>query len=194
MPSIRGTKIKKVAVPRLALSYQSDGQDGGGNQVFKEINTPMNAEWVWNRESSNAASQRVVLYMHGGAYVLSSRRTHRGITSRIAKYADARVFSIDYRLAPQHVFPGPLIDVLSAYQFLLKQGFQPQNITFCGDSAGGGLSTAAMLYCRDSARMEKQIPMPGCLAVMSPYTDMTQSLPSWQVNKPYDYLPDAVKV
>jgi acetyl esterase/lipase len=163
-----------------------------GGAHTDDLNDRMNAEWVWNTTSSPESNDRVVLYSHGGAYVLSSRRTHRPITSRIAKYADCRILSIDYRLAPQHVFPGPLVDLLSAYQFLLDSGFKAENICFSGDSAGGGLSTAAMLYCRDSVYSLNPFPMPGCIAVMSPFYDMTQSLPAWQLNKKYCYLPEAV--
>ena len=182
LPALLGTTVKKVRVPRITM--------GGRPDV--DIPDPMNAEFIHNSKSSRESKKRCILYMHGGAYVLSSRRTHRGITSRLAVYADSTVFSIDYRLAPQHVFPGPLVDVLSAYQFLLQNGFEPENICFCGDSAGGGLSTAAMIYCRDSQNTESPIPIPGCIAVMSPFNDMTQSLPAWYLNEPYCYLPEAV--
>ena len=184
LPAVPGSIITKVKVKRIALSMHTHTET--------QTDAMMNAEFIINKKSSEDAKKRCILYMHGGAYVLSSRRTHRGITSRLALYADSTVFAIDYRLAPQHVFPAPLADVLSAYRYLIQNGFDPSNICFSGDSSGGGLSTAAMLYCRDSQRTESPIPMPGCIAVMSPYNDMTQSLPSWYLNEKYCYLPEAL--
>ncbi|KAJ3374001.1 hypothetical protein HDU91_000057 [Kappamyces sp. JEL0680] len=172
LPSVAGTKVEKVTLPRLPMIMIDD------QPHYDTLNDRMNAEWVWNSQSSSDAKDRVVLYSHGGAYVLSSRRTHRPITSRIAKYADCRVLSIDYRLAPKHTWPGPLVDVLSAYLFLLDSGYLAENISFCGD--------------RDSIHSLNPFPIPGCVAVMSPFNDMTQSLPSWQLNKKYCYLPQAV--
>ncbi|KAI8910913.1 Alpha/Beta hydrolase protein, partial [Gorgonomyces haynaldii] len=171
VPVPLNVKINKLKIPILE---------------FPEIEAPssqtFNAEWVDVPESQN--SDRVILYLHGSAYVLLSRRTHRQITWRMAKFAKARVLAIDYRLAPEHIYPAALIDVLSAYTMLLKD-YQPENITFCGDSAGGGLAIAATLYLRDT----KHLPMPGCVAVMSPWLDLTQSLPAWHLNDNHDYLP-----
>jgi hypothetical protein len=113
---------------------------------------------------SKLPHERVILYLHGGAYVVASRRTHRGITSRLAKQSDALVLVIDYRLAPEHVFPAPLVDALSAYQYILTQ-FDPKQVSFVGDSAGAGLAMAMCYYCRDT----KQFPMPGSIVCMSPY-------------------------
>lgn len=92
-------------------------------------------------------------------------------------------------MAPDHVFPKPLIDVLSAYKFLLDIKFESKQISFVGDSAGGGLATAAMLYCRDTGLF----PQPAAVGAMSPYMDMTQSLPSWYLHKDLCYLPDSVQ-
>jgi acetyl esterase/lipase len=78
-----------------------------------------------------------------------------------------------------------LIDAISAYKYLLDQGYQAENICFVGDSAGAGLATALLLFCRDT----KEYPIPGCLALMSPYFDLTHSLPSWHLNKDTCYLP-----
>lgn len=98
--------------------------------------------------------------------------------------------AIDYRLAPENVYPAALIDALSAYSYLLdppngSKKYKPSQISFVGDSAGGGLAIAAMLYCRNTG----MFPIPGCVATMSPWLDLTQSLPSWKLNHLYDYLP-----
>lgn len=172
LPPLSNTKIEKVRINRV------DCIEMMGILHFNHHHALMNAEWIYNSITDKCIS-KVCLYMHGGAYSIASRRTHRQITSRIAKYVDCKVLSIDYRLSPQHVFPGPLIDAISAYKYILSLGYNPENIAFAGDSSGGGLATSLMLYCRDSGGT---LPMPACLAVMSPFYDMTQSLPSWHLN------------
>lgn len=155
----------------------------------------MTAEWVNYKSPAlgvdTSKSDRCILYIHGGAYFSMSRKTHRMATWRLSKYSECTVFSTDYRLAPQYCYPSALIDVLSAYHYLLnptdpkQRRFRPIDISFVGDSAGGGLAMALNLYCRDTG----YLPMPGALGLMSPYLDLTQSLPSWHLNKPSDFLP-----
>lgn len=113
---------------------------------------------------------RVVLYLHGGYYILFSPTTHRGLTGRIACAAEAQVLAIDYRLAPEHPFPSALEDAITAYKWLLSQGYESTNIAIGGDSAGGGLTLATATALRD-----QQQPMPGALFVLSPWTDLTFS-------------------
>jgi monoterpene epsilon-lactone hydrolase len=105
--------------------------------------------------------------VHGGAYCVMSPKTHRMITWRIAKYLDCIVLSIDYRLAPQHVFPASLIDTISAYKYLLVR-YRADQISFMGDSAGGNLVIAAMLYCRDQL-----IPLPNSVVAFSPHVSFS---------------------
>ncbi|KAJ3269799.1 hypothetical protein HDV01_000896 [Terramyces sp. JEL0728] len=175
LPNSIKTNVTKIKIPRVP-SIELNGI------VYNDKDGVINSEWI--EYPDTPSSDRVILYVHGGAYVLASRRTHRGITWRVAKNAEAKLLAVDYRLAPQHVFPAALIDVLSAYQYLLQK-YEPHQISFVGDSAGGALATAAMLYCRDTG----DLPVPGALCCMSPYMDLTQSLPAWHLNKPYCYLP-----
>lgn len=112
---------------------------------------------------------RVVLYFHGGAYLIGSSTTHRGMTGHLAKTSGCQVIAPDYRLAPEHPFPAGLDDAESVYLALLEQGFSPENIAVAGDSAGGGLALALALQLRD-----KQLPLPSSLTVFSPWTDVTQ--------------------
>ncbi|KAJ3235162.1 hypothetical protein HDU81_000756 [Chytriomyces hyalinus] len=142
--------------------------------------------------------ERVILYLHGGAYCLCSRKTHRGITWKLAKYAECRVLSIDYRLAPEFVFPLALHDAISAYSFLVKppanfnsHAYHPSQVVIMGDSAGGNLATALMLWLRDYGG-QCGLAMPGGVGLMSPWLDLTQSMPSVISNGQFDYLPDKV--
>ncbi|KAF8560127.1 alpha/beta-hydrolase [Imleria badia] len=128
---------------------------------------------------------RVILYVHGGAYYSSSAASQRTITIPMSKYTETRVFAIDYRLAPETCFPGPLHDVVSAYLRLTEDLDVPaENVVLAGDSAGGGLCLALLLYLRDNG-----YPLPGGAILFSPWVDLTLSCPSWDTNAIYDIVP-----
>jgi acetyl esterase/lipase len=114
-----------------------------------------------------SASERVVLYLHGGGYVMGSNRTHRELASRIARQAAARVLVVDYRLAPEHPFPAAVEDALAAYRWLRSQGIAAGSIAIAGDSAGGGLTLASLLALRDANEA-----LPACAVCLSPWTDL----------------------
>ncbi|CAA7264813.1 unnamed protein product [Cyclocybe aegerita] len=127
----------------------------------------------------------VVLYIHGGAYYLSSAAAQRIMSIPLAKYTDSRIFALDYRLAPETCFPGPLHDAVSAYLRLVGDlHIPPENIIVCGDSAGGGLSLALLMYLRDN-----EYPLPSGAILMSPWVDLTMSCESWETNAAYDVVP-----
>lgn len=121
-------------------------------------------EWISTPETS---ADRIVLYLHGGGYVIGSIDSHREMISRIARSAAARALAIDYRLAPEHPFPAAVEDATKAYRWLLKQGVSPKNIVISGDSAGGGLTIATLLALRDAGD-----PLPAAAACISPWTDL----------------------
>lgn len=122
-------------------------------------------EWVDPKEPLEGA----ILYMHGGGYVSCSPETHRPITGALARLSRRRVFSLDYRLAPENRFPAAVEDVVAAYRWLLdKQSIRAGRIALGGDSAGGGLALALLLQAR-----EDELPMPACAVCFSPWTDLT---------------------
>lgn len=125
------------------------------------------SEWL---EPDEVSPGRVILYLHGGGYVICSSTTHRGMAARIARASGSRLLLIDYRLAPEHPFPAALDDALVAYHHLLEAGNDPRHILIGGDSAGGGLTLAATLWLRDH-----QEPLPAALFLLSPWTDLTFS-------------------
>ena len=110
----------------------------------------------------------IVLYLHGGGYIIGSSSTHRGLTGHLAKASGRAVITPDYRLAPEHPFPAALEDAEAAYEALLTEGHDPASIAIAGDSAGGGLTVALAMRLRDKGR-----PLPGSLAVLSPWVDHT---------------------
>lgn len=120
-------------------------------------------EWVANPE---AGARGFVLYLHGGAYVTGSPRTHRGLTSRLARDARVCVAVPDYRLAPEHPHPAAVDDALAAYKGLLAQDIPPHKIVIAGDSAGGGLSLALALRLK-----AEPLPQPAGIVLLSPFTD-----------------------
>ena len=130
----------------------------------------------------NAAPfDRVVLYLHGGAWFLGSTNTHRRLTGALAKKAGVRVLVINYRLAPEHPFPAALEDCQAAYEWLLSTGIRPENLVLAGDSAGGNLALALLVALRDQGK-----PLPAGAVGFSPATDLTGSGESYQTRKKLD--------
>lgn len=111
--------------------------------------------------------ERVVLYLHGGGYVVGSIESHRHLAAEIARAAGARTLIVDYRLAPEHPFPAAVDDALGVYQGLLAAGFDPSNIAIAGDSAGGGLTAATLLAAKEAG-----LPQPSCAFCISPWVDL----------------------
>jgi epsilon-lactone hydrolase len=118
-------------------------------------------EWA---EASGATPRATLLYLHGGAYVAMSPRTHRPMTGAFARRG-FKVFAPDYRLAPEHVFPAALDDATAAWRALRASVEGPAFLS--GDSAGGGLSLALLLNLRDKG---ERLPDAACL--FSPWTDL----------------------
>ncbi len=123
------------------------------------------AEWL---TAPGARSDRAVLYLHGGGYVIGSIKSHRYLMQNISRHSGARTLGIDYRLAPEHPFPAALEDACAAYQWLLDTGFAADRIAIAGDSAGGGLTLATLIRLRDAG-----IPLPAAGVLISPWADLT---------------------
>lgn len=122
------------------------------------------AEWV---TAPGADPGRVMLYLHGGGYAVGSAGTHRGLAGRLSRAAAARVLLIDYRLAPEYPFPAAVQDAAAAYHWLLGEGIQPERLTIAGDSAGGGLTIAALVSLRDAGDS-----LPAAAVCQSPWVDL----------------------
>ncbi|MGQ0698049.1 MAG: alpha/beta hydrolase [Panacagrimonas sp.] len=125
------------------------------------------AEWI---VAPGAAADRVVMYLHGGGYVFGSSRSHGSLVAQLSASAQARALFVDYRLAPEHPFPAAVDDALTAYRWLLAQGYKPGRIAIAGDSAGGGLTFATLLAIKQA-----KLPMPACATPISPWVDMEAS-------------------
>ncbi len=127
--------------------------------------------------------RRVILYLHGGAYLAGSIRTHRHLAAYLAGAAGVRAVLPDYRLAPEHPFPAALEDALCVYRHLLASGYEARHIALAGDSAGGGLAFSLLLKAA-----EQGLPRPACVVAFSPWTDMTMTRPSLRRNARRDMM------
>jgi epsilon-lactone hydrolase len=125
--------------------------------------------------------QHTVYYLHGGGYVACSPQTHRAFTAALSLAANARVFALDYRLAPEHRFPAAVEDAVAGYHWLLDQGVNPEEIVIGGDSAGGGLTMATMVALRDAGAR-----LPRAAFVISPWADLACAGRSLDTNNECD--------
>jgi monoterpene epsilon-lactone hydrolase len=156
--------------PNASIEKRRAGMERISEHVAADVTCePVNAggvaaEWI---TAPDAESDRVILYLHGGGYVIGSINTHRAMIARIARASKARALAIDYRLAPEHPFPAAVDDATAAYRWLLAQGYKPAKIVIAGDSAGGGLTLATLLALRDAGQ-----PLPAGAVPISPWTDL----------------------
>jgi len=145
----------------------------------ERVNAPVApAEWL---RPPSAEPGRVVLYLHGGGYVIGSPRSHRHLAAAIAAAAGASALLLDYRLAPEHPYPAAVEDATAAYRWLLDQAIAPERIVVAGDSAGGGLTVATLVALR-----EARVPLPAGGVCISPWVDLTCSGASYAMKAAAD--------
>lgn len=168
----RKTQHKTLDIRRARQVLETIGKRSPmaeNTQTEKLSASGIPAEWVRTPQSQ---AGRVVMYLHGGAYLAGSLASHRGLASQISHYAQAEVLQVDYRLAPEHPFPAGLEDALTAYAWLQQQ-FPPSQIVLAGDSAGGGLALATLLKLR-----EERHPLPAALVLLAPWVDLEARSPT----------------
>lgn len=139
---------------------------------------PIAGEWLGGGESS-----RTLLYFHGGGFVAGSPESHRALVARLVEASGVSAFSVKYRLAPECFFPAAVRDGIDAYRGLLAKGIAASSIVLAGDEAGGGLAFAVALAVRNAG-----LPLPGGIAALSPWADL--SLSGWSMlnNRKTDLL------
>ncbi|KAK3949235.1 hypothetical protein QBC32DRAFT_41221 [Pseudoneurospora amorphoporcata] len=201
VPHPSWVRVDEVEIPKDKLSYAANllheqlGPQGikrvGGRDwwQWRKPKSPMMAEWIemkadYEERKKNAdPGNRVMLYVHGGAFFFGSVNEHRFMIQRHARKLRARAFAPKYRLAPQFPFPCGLQDCLAAYLYLLTQ-YEPKTIILAGDSAGGGMVVSLLVILRDQG-----IPLPAGAVLISPWVDLTHSFPSVAGDCPLDYVP-----
>lgn len=152
----RAMTSKRAWSPKVPRGWHLD-------QRYTDNDAPLRGEWL----SPETPADITILYLHGGGYYFCSPATHRNLVFAFARRSGARIFSLDYRLAPEHPFPAAFDDALAAYRKLIADGVSPQSLVIAGDSAGGGLALAALLALRDAGD-----PLPAGAVLFSPWTDL----------------------
>ena len=144
-------------------------RDGG--QAFR-------AEWIQIKASK---PQRVLMYLPGGAFVVSTPARYRRFVGRFCRLANVKAYLVHYGVAPEFPYPHGLNDAIAAYKVLLERGYDPNDIILGGDSAGGGLALSLLLSIRDQG-----LPLPARAVLISPLADLSYSGASRQFNRAKD--------
>jgi len=139
-------------------------------------------QWI---TAPDVPQDRLIIYFHGGAYAACSATTHQDLISRLSRASGAAALGVDYRLAPEYLFPAAVEDSLAAYNWALGHGFEPGNIVLAGDSAGAGLVLSVLLAAKDSG-----VPLPAAGVCYSPWVDLECIGSSMSAN---DHLDDFIK-
>jgi epsilon-lactone hydrolase len=140
-------------------------------KIARSILNGIPAEW---NIPESAPKDRVMVYFHGGAYIIGSIIQRRGFLSQLSKRLNMQILSVDYRLAPQFPLPAQFQDSINVYSWLLENNFKPNNIVLAGDSAGGHITLCSLLMMK-----KDNIPLPAGAILLSPLTDATLSDPSF---------------
>jgi len=127
--------------------------------------------------------RHVVIYFHGGVYVMGDAALAADLASQVGRRMQAKVISVDYRLAPEHPYPAAVDDAFAAYEALLDNGIPPVDIVLAGESAGGALAVATLVNARDHG-----LPLPAAAFVMSPYADLTLAGTTMETKREVDPL------
>ena len=163
---------KRAQYDRAERVFPVPSDVGVKTVTIKPAQSPeIGGEWL---EPPAVREHAALLYLHGGGYVIGSPRSHRHLAASLGRAAGAATLVPDYRLAPEHPFPGAIEDAVAAYRWLLERGALPERTVIAGDSAGGGLTVATLLALRD-----RGLPRPAAGVCISPWVDLTCSAPSY---------------
>ncbi|MGO7482877.1 alpha/beta hydrolase [Rhizobium ruizarguesonis] len=157
---IRKSYISKMAEHPVVEDVRVETIDMGG--VPGTLITP-----------ETVLGDRVLFYIHGGAYIVGGPGGYHGLAAAFAVAMKARVYLPDYRLAPEYPFPVPIEDTFAAYRWLLEKGQDPRSVTFAGDSAGGAMVVSVMVMARNAG-----LPLPAGGAALSPWANLEHTGPS----------------
>ncbi|MDP9278362.1 MAG: alpha/beta hydrolase [Gemmatimonadota bacterium] len=165
------TKAGKSAAPDPAVSTMDRAITGPGGALPVRIYTP----------KSGAGPFPIVVYYHGGGWVIANKDVYDGGARALSKLANAVVVSVDYRQGPEHKFPAAHDDAYATYVWTLKNAASingdPRRVAVAGESAGGGLAVATAIMARD-----KKVPMPVAIVSVYPIAGTDTMTPSYVEN------------
>ena len=176
--SADGTPSSAISPPQTQAAFARLVPVASGVELRRERVADLEAEWLTPPGHSEG---KLLLYLHGGAYVLGSCDSHRHLVSHIAREAGVESLLPEYRLAPEHPFPAAIEDATRSYRTLLESGYAPGDIVIAGDSAGGGLTMATLLNLR-----EVGLPQPALGCLLSPWLDLAAEGESIQTRRDED--------
>jgi acetyl esterase/lipase len=153
------TVIAPLLKMRMAFPVRIDRRTIAG--VMSRVVTPASIP--------EANQNRVLVHLHGGAYVFYGGEFGLGEAVLMAHHAKMKVISVDYRMPPDHPFPAALDDAVAVWKEVTATS-PPANTALFGSSAGGGLAMAAVLKLK-----ELHVPLPGALFLGTPWADLTKS-------------------
>lgn len=180
---VKGSDQDIAASRAMAGKVPFGAKRRAGWRIRPATQPPLAGDWIEPVAAGHPALGRCILYLHGGAYVAMSAESYRTLTSRLAFGGQARLFALDYRLAPEHPFPAALEDAIAAYRALIAAGIAPARIVVAGDSAGGGLALALLIALRD-----ENAALPAAAVLFSPWTDLAATGQSVVANSDSDAL------
>lgn len=157
-------------------SINADTPVAAGLEIEPVMIGPFGAELL---TTPGADHNKLVIYYHGGGFMMGSPRSHRVIASNLARATGVTVLSVAYRLAPEHPAPIAHDDAFAAYQWALDEGFAPSSVALTGDSAGGNMALATAVRARDAG-----LPQPAAIAVFSPALDLAAEGASHSTDAP----------
>ncbi|MEO7039307.1 MAG: alpha/beta hydrolase [Gemmatimonadaceae bacterium] len=173
--------VMRVVMASMKGSYSGDAARASFDELMEKVPSLPHVTYLeaevggvpgfWCRPA-NSAPGKVILYLHGGAYVVGSARAFRHFVGQIAGRAGVAAFVPEYRLPPEYPFPAAFEDALATYDGL--DASDCTRIALAGDSAGGGLALALLSLASARARGGGGVG-PVCAAVISPWTDLTLS-------------------
>ena len=165
MKDIRSNPTADIAEARAVLNQAFSVYQPASDVIAFEVDAGgVPCLWI---TAPRVPQDRLIIYLHGGAYATGSPTTHQDLISRLSLASGAAALGVDYRLAPEHLFPSAVEDSLAAYNWAIDYGFEPGNIVLAGDSAGGGLVVSVLLAARESG-----LPLPAAGVCFSPWVDL----------------------
>jgi monoterpene epsilon-lactone hydrolase len=178
---------KPISMVRKDYSaFYENMQDDPGDYMITErveLNNGVYGYWI---NVPEAVPDCTILFFHGGGFTCGSTKDHMGLCTRIGRAARAQVFSVDYRLAPEFVFPAAVEDSIAAYRYLIGHNHLPHRIIPAGISAGGTLVLDLLVSARDLG-----LPLPPAGICMSPAVDLLFEGESVVKNVDNDWLTPA---
>ncbi|WP_208605601.1 alpha/beta hydrolase [Rhizobium aegyptiacum] len=171
---------------RAAFARLMDTMPGPTRIQVRQVDADgVDGELMWPARLHHPIGKRVILYIHGGGFSGGSVRTHGLFAGSLAKAASSDVLLINYRLIPEYTYPAQINDALTAYRWLLDNGYRNENVVVAGDGAGGNIALETVLRQKQAAK-----PLPAAVIALSPITDLAATGGSMTSNAGSDPLVD----